>query len=328
VRIRTAAPRALTTFRILVIAGAVVAYGLALLGSWTRINLAGMTCPDWPLCNGAVVPVLHGGIVLEWSHRMLAFSETFVVAGLVVVGLRLRSALPVLAKLVPALVAVLVLQVLLGGATIALANSPVSVMLHWAAAMLLLAVLTWLAVVAFTYDPRSAAPVFARRRGSTALALASGLAFVTMCAGAYVSSSGAGLACAGVAGCGPEFLGQTVPQMIQMTHRLIAASLFVFALALVGVFPPAERRAAIALRIAVVLMVLQIALGILNVRWALPTALREAHAANAVATFLVLVVATVLSSLAAGESAVLPDVPQRRSARTVREKASTNVNAM
>jgi heme A synthase len=297
--------------------GAVVAYALAMLGSWTRINVAGMTCPDWPLCNGAVVPVLHGGVVLEWSHRMLAFGETFVVAGLVVAGLRLRSAIPVLGKLVPALVAVFALQVLLGGATIALANSPLSVMLHWGAAMLLLAVLTWLAVVAFTYDPGTGVPVFARRHGTAALALASGLAFAAMCAGAYVSSSGAGLACAGVPGCGPGFLGYSVPQMLQMTHRLLAAALFLVTLVFAGVFPPAERRAAVALRIAVGLIVLQAALGMLNVLWSLPTVLQEAHAATAVATFLVLVVATALSSLGAGEAAVLSDVPSRTTAARV-----------
>ena len=315
-RMRTAAPRALRTFRALVVAGVVVAYGLAMLGSWTRINVAGMTCPDWPLCNGAVVPALHGGVVLEWSHRMLAFCETFIVAGLVVVGLRLRSAIPVLGKLVWALVAVFALQVLLGGATIALANSPLSVMLHWGAAMLLLTVLTWLAVVAFAYDPRTV-PVFARRRGSAALALASALAFATMCAGAYVSSSGAGLACAGVPGCGAGFLGQTGPQMLQMTHRLLAVVLFLFALVVAVGFPPAARRAAVALRIAVVLVALQITLGVLNVVWLLPTALREAHAANAVATFLVLVVATVLSTFGAGEAGALSGAPARTTAARV-----------
>ena len=37
----------------------------------------GMTCPDWPLCQGEVVPVLDGGVVLEWSHRMVALLGAF-----------------------------------------------------------------------------------------------------------------------------------------------------------------------------------------------------------------------------------------------------------
>ena len=287
----------MTAFRALVVAGVTVAFGLAMLGSWTRINEAGMTCPDWPLCRGAVVPVLHGGVVLEWLHRLLAFIETFVVAALVVTGLRLRSAIPALAGMLVALAVVFVLQVLLGGATIFLANSPISVMIHWGAAMLLLAVLSALAVVAFTYDPRGSAPAFAWRRGTMPLLVAAGWAFATMCAGAFVSSSGFGLACPGVPGCGPDFLGQTIPQALQMTHRFLAAVLVVFAVAAAALLPRSAWRASAALRIALVLLTLQIVLGVLNVLWGLPTGLREAHAANAVATFLGFVIAGVLSSL-------------------------------
>jgi heme A synthase len=87
------------------------------------------------------------------------------------------------------------------------------------------------------------------------------------------------------------------------------------------VLPGGDRRATVALRIAIALIALQITLGVLNVVWLLPTALREAHAANAVATFLVLVVATVLSSLGVAETAVTSDVPSRTpAARTSPER--------
>ncbi len=300
------------TFRALVVAGTLVAYALAMLGSWTRINGAGMTCPDWPLCHGAVVPVLHGTVVLEWLHRLLAFFETFVVAAVVVAGLRLRAGIPALGGMLAALAAVFVLQVLLGGVTIVLANSPLSVMFHWATAMLLLAVLSSLAVVAFVYDPARAAPAFAWRRGTVPLLIATGWAFCAMGAGAFVSSSGAGLACPSVPGCGPEFFGQTMPQTLQMTHRLLAAALASFAVAAAALLPRAGRRATAALRIALVLLALQIVLGVLNVLWSLPTALREAHAANAIATFLGFVIATVFAALEVGREAL----PARAPAKT------------
>ncbi len=303
------------TFRALVIAGAIVAYALAMLGSWTRINAAGMTCPDWPLCHGAVVPVLHGGVVLEWTHRLLAFVETFVVAAVVVLGLRRRSAIPALGGLSIALGAVFVLQVMLGGVTIFLANSPLSVMLHWGTAMMLIAVLASIAVVAFAYDARRDAPAFRAERWTSPLIVATACAFATMCAGAYVSSSGAGLACPAVPGCGPGFWGETGPQALQMTHRVLAATLAVFAVASALALPVSRRGATTALRVALVLTALQVTLGVLNVLWLLPTNLREAHAANAVATFLAFLIATILASLERGTASIAVSESRRTADR-------------
>jgi heme A synthase len=297
----------------LALGGVLLAYTLVMVGSWTRINGAGMTCPDWPLCRGAVVPVLQGGVVLEWLHRLLAFLETFIVAGLIVGGLRLRARVAGLGRLLIALGAVFVLQVGLGGVTIALANSPLSVMLHWGAAMLLLATLTSIAVVAFASDRLEASRTFAWRQAMPLL-IATGWALATMCAGAYVSSSGAGLACPSVPGCGAGFFGQTLPQALQMTHRLLAAALVVFAALAAALLPGAARRATAALRVALVLLALQIVLGVLNVLWSLPPGLREAHAANAGATFLAFVVATVLASLEGDEVTQFGWAPRRRTA--------------
>lgn len=298
-------------FRALAVTGAIVAFCLAMLGSWTRINQAGMTCPDWPLCQGAIVPVLHGGVVDEWTHRLLAGLETFIVAALIIAGMRLRATIPALRGILVALGAVFVLQVLIGGATIFLKNSPLSVTIHWATAMLLLTTLCTLVVVAFSYDPREAPPSFGKDLIAP-LFVASGWAFATMCAGAYVSSSGAGLACLDVPGCGPAFFGDTIPQALQMLHRFFAATLVVFAIAAALFLPRTFVRPRIALYVALTLMVLQITLGVLNVVLRMPTALREAHAANAVATFLSFVIATVLMSLEAGKAAV----PARASSST------------
>jgi cytochrome c oxidase assembly protein subunit 15 len=285
------------TFRVLAIGGALVACTIAMLGSWTRINQAGMTCPDWPLCRGAVIPILHGGVVLEWTHRLLAGCETFIVAALIVIGWRLRATVRNLSGILIALGAVFVLQVLLGGATIFLANSPLSVMIHWGTAMLLLAILTSLVVISLVCDPaRPGSLEFSWRRAGV-LPFVAACAFVTMCVGAYVSSSGAGLACLSVPGCGPSFFGEGGPQALQMTHRLLAGALVVFAVAALVLHPGRLVRSTVALRAAAILLALQITLGVLNVLWLLPTPLREAHAANAVAVFLAFVTAMVLASL-------------------------------
>ncbi len=283
------------SFRGFAVASAVLAFAIAVLGSWVRINGAGLTCPDWPLCHGEIVPSLHGGVVLEWSHRLVAFVETFVVLGAIVTGFRERKHI---AGVTPALVAlgiIFAIQVALGGATVFLANSPLSVMLHWGMGMALLATLTALAILAIV----APAPQPLRAGDAApALYLAAAFAFVTMCLGAYVSSSYAGLACATFPTCDGTLLGHGPAQLVQMSHR-IAAGIFAVVAAFAafvaaGGASPRVRAFAYA---GFGLVLVQIALGAANVLWHLPTAMREAHAANAGATFLAFVIAAVFATL-------------------------------
>lgn len=298
-------------FRRLAVASALLAFALAVLGSWVRINDAGMTCPDWPLCNGRIVPSLAGGVVLEWSHRTVAFIEGFVVLATIVAGRRVREAIAGVGPALSALGGIFLVQVLLGGATVHLANSPLSVMLHWGVGMLFLGDLAVLAALGVLRP----APAAARGRSAStiALSLAAAAAFATMCLGAYVSSSYAGLACATFPRCDGTWLGTNALQAAQMLHRFAAGGFAAIAVVATGV---AARRGAVpAARLAAVGLALtlgQVALGALNVLLALPTLLREAHAANAAATFLAFVLAA--TSAAYGPTTHRPSV-RRTAAR-------------
>jgi heme A synthase len=288
-------------FRGFAVSSAILAFALAILGSWVRINDAGLTCPDWPLCRGELVPALHGGVVLEWSHRLVAFLESFVVLGAIVTGFRERRRI---AGVMPTLIAlgiIFAIQVSLGGATVLLANSPVSVMLHWGMAMALLAVLTTLASLAVIGPRPESRPSTseAMQSAAPALGLATVFAFVTMCVGAYVSSSYAGLACATVPACDGTLLGHGPAQLVQMAHRIAATGFLIVAVfAAFAGWNDGSRRVRAFSALGLTLVCFQIGLGIANVVWQLPVALREAHAANAVATFLAFVLATVCASVA------------------------------
>jgi heme A synthase len=284
-------------FRAFSLAAAIAAFALAVLGSWIRINGAGMTCPDWPLCHGAVVPVLDGGVILEWSHRMVALLEGVLLLGAIVTGWRARREIAGVTPLLFALGGIFVVQVALGAGTVAVSNSPWSVVAHWGMAMLFLGVLTALAIVAVVRPRPSARP--AQSGLFPLLILTAAGAFIAMCAGAFVSSSGAGLACSSLPGCeSGSWTGVTAAEGAQMAHRVLAGIFFLVATvvaywASLGT-TPRVRNAALC---AYTLIVLQVMLGMANVVWQLPLGLREAHAANAAATFIAFICAIVFATI-------------------------------
>jgi heme A synthase len=282
----------------LAVAADSVALATLTLGSWTRINGAGLTCPDWPLCRGHLVPSFGDGTIWEWSHRLLAVAVAPLVLALVAVAWRERRRSAFITPAMSAIAALFLLQVLLGAATVRLANSPLSVVLHWATAMALIASLSAMAVFAAASERKASTP-----RGSSVLPLALGatalVAFATMCVGAYVSSSGAGLACLSIPGCAGNVVVYTTGQFVQMLHRVAAgATLFCAAgaIALSWAYG-ASRRIRGAVLLGGALVALQVLLGLLNVALRLPTDLREAHAVNAALVFLSFFIATAFAML-------------------------------
>ncbi|CAN1209507.1 heme A synthase [Tumidithrix helvetica PCC 7403] len=81
-------PEPIVYVRRLVFTLAIATFFLMGLGSATRVMNAGLSCPDWPLCYGEVIPTaqMNLQVFLEWFHRLVASSVgflTLIFAGLV-----------------------------------------------------------------------------------------------------------------------------------------------------------------------------------------------------------------------------------------------------
>ncbi len=282
------------------LAAVIVAYGEVMLGSWTRINGAGMTCPDYPLCNGQVIPSMAGGTVWEWTHRLTAAILSLLVLGVLFTAWRRRREAAFVVPTASIIAALFAFQVFLGAATVHLSNSPMSVVWHWGTAMAFVASLTAMAIFALGTNRDRQPGSDARTRSvlTGVLAGSAFIAFVTMCIGAYVSSSGAGLACIDIPGCAGNAVVYTPGQHVQMLHRFVAAACLLSAVvsfALAWALGAASRLRVMT-SIALGLVFLQVVLGLLNVALRLPLDLREAHAANAALVFLTFVSATIFAA--------------------------------
>ncbi len=137
------------------ILGAIFAYATIVLGGTVRGMGAGLACPDWPLCNGSLVPNLADARVLvEYVHRLVAvLTGLFVLFTLLAAVLWFRSEMR-LVTLCAMSFAVLATQVAAGALTITSENDPAIVTLHLALGTATLAAALIVALVSFR--PRSA----------------------------------------------------------------------------------------------------------------------------------------------------------------------------
>ena len=100
---------------------AIAVLGLMALGSATRVMNAGLSCPDWPLCYGQVLPStqMNLQVFLEWFHRLVATTIGLVTLSFFVTSLwQRRNLSPGFPQAVGFAVLVVLMQGVLGGLTV------------------------------------------------------------------------------------------------------------------------------------------------------------------------------------------------------------------
>ena len=98
---------------------AVVTWGLIAFGALVRAKQAGLSCPDWPLCHGDVVPNLElKGVIFEFGHRVLAGLVTLTYVSGSLLLWRRRELWPRFRRWVLAGGALLLVQIIFGGLTV------------------------------------------------------------------------------------------------------------------------------------------------------------------------------------------------------------------
>src|SRR6185503_10018062 len=96
---------------------------LLLAGGLVTSTASGLSVPDWPLSFGTLFPKMEGGVRFEHTHRLIAGTVLCLTIGLTVwVARRVRRTL--VRRLAFLAMAAVVLQALLGGATVLLKLPP------------------------------------------------------------------------------------------------------------------------------------------------------------------------------------------------------------
>ncbi|HVP38291.1 MAG TPA: COX15/CtaA family protein [Candidatus Saccharimonadales bacterium] len=296
---------------------ATLTYLLVVLGNLVRSTNSGLSYLTWPLYHGRLVPDREFHILMEFSHRAVAGALSLLLVALAVAVFRRAETRTRLGALTVVALLLVVAQIVLGALTVWKLLSPAVVTGHLATAVALFAAVLWIHLVASreTRGPgagpaadaappagparagRSAARADAAREeqalsARATLALAALAVYGQMILGALVSTQHAGLAVPDF----PTANGRWFPPLeglvgVQMIHRYGAYVLTaVLAIAAWRAGQSEDSRVRAGARWAVVLVLVQVALGALNVLWRLPVWLSALHLANAEALLAVCVV--------------------------------------
>ena len=258
------------------------------VGGVVRVTGSGLGCPDWPLCHGRLIPPADLGAWLEYSHRLSATLTVIFTALLVVSGFLRHSWKDKRFQLLLAAPLLLLVQVVLGGLTVLLELSAEVALVHTAVAMTFVGLLAAIAVVTAAPDRwRSAfisGPEALKYRWI--LGLLGAATFLLILSGAYVTRTGASLACVGYPLCGDVLGGMGEHQWNNMAHRGVALLVGVLMLGALGMALALRHRAiALLTMLLAALFIVQVALGATTVVLALPAWSRGAHLALAGAFF-------------------------------------------
>lgn len=286
-----ASPKHLRRFASFATFAAVWTYALIAFGGIVRITGSGMGCGDhWPKCNGHWIPPFTFETLIEYTHRVLGVSIGLVLISVFAYAMLHRRAAGFggkggVLRYAGVVLALVVVQGLLGAITVWLEIPPIVVVVHFSTALIIMAILISAAVRARAFQ-RTGAPAIAPQilvDDAKAATIAAVLGFIVVVLGALVANNiGAAQACQGFPLCNGSVLprGGSLVQ-IHWTHRVFALATFFYVLYQAhttwrrgGV--TAVRRSALA---AAVLVTLQVAVAAGMVLMHLPHELQALHLA-------------------------------------------------
>ncbi|WP_439519812.1 COX15/CtaA family protein [Hydrogenophaga sp.] len=199
--------------RVLTLVTLFLTFDLVLFGAFTRLTDSGLGCPDWPGCYGSASPVGASASIaaaqsamptgpvtfskawIEMIHRYLATAVGVLILVLALVSWIERRRLAV-SFVWPLVTLVWVcLQGAFGALTVTMKLFPAIVTLHLLGGMVLLALLRAQSVSYALAEPGSKGPVALAGRLRLALGLVTGLLWLQIALGGWVSTNYAVLAC-------------------------------------------------------------------------------------------------------------------------------------
>ncbi|HBI04545.1 MAG TPA: hypothetical protein DDY49_11015 [Paenibacillaceae bacterium] len=174
------------------LATSVAIFLLLIAGSLVVGLKAGLACPDWPLCNGKVIPPLEGKVLVEYVHRLLSFLVSLMMLWNGIVAWRKRKSSPVPARLTFFSLFLLFAVAGLGAINVILKLPPGFTAIDVGVANLLFGTYVWITTLCY-YKKKDLGEVKGKRALIKAGLAATLVVYFQLVLGAFVEHSRAGL---------------------------------------------------------------------------------------------------------------------------------------
>lgn len=282
----------------------VVSYLLIVFGGFVASSESGMGCgPEWPLCNGAVIPELQGDTLIEFAHRVIAL-VVIGIAAVLFVKIKQTQDLA-LQRAGSWMVHLLGILVVAGAFVVVYDLPPLVVTTHLMLAMIFLGSLLW--IYRADEAPHMTKSLTARTRKRVIFHVNSliMLVLLTFAIGGFIKHQSYGLAC-GWLDCGTGILPATWPQFLQTLHRGLAVVTTLYSLYLVYLAFAKKWNRGLQTRFlfGALTVLLQLVSGVLTVVTYIPISWTVVHLA--IGTLLFAIFADTRAILGIASSSILP----------------------